>query len=127
MDGPMTEQPPKLHFNVRKFADIGTSEEFVLPVLDLIEILNGTTIFDAQRTDVSGSIAAIASEGLSSAFLELRKIQSSAGLDLPMLNHFQMYEDFYGKLWRAYKEYMQRAVKAMGFDIGFLFQKDAQF
>ena len=44
-----------------------------------------------------------------------------------MLNHFQMYEDFYGKLWRAYKEYMQRGVKAMGFDIGFLFQKDAQF
>ena len=44
-----------------------------------------------------------------------------------MLNHFQMYEDFYGKLWRAYKEYMQRAVMPMGFDFGFLFQKDAQF
>jgi len=38
-----------------------------------------------------------------------------------------MYEDFYGKLWRAYKEYMKRAVKAMGFEFGFLFQKDPQF
>jgi hypothetical protein len=127
MDGPMTEQPPKQQFHVRQFADFGASEEFVLPVLDLIDILNGTTIFDPQRNEVSGSIGAIASEGLSAAFLELRKIRSSVGQDLPMLNHFQMYEDFYGKLWRAYKEYMQRAVKAMGFDIGFLFQKDAQF
>ena len=44
-----------------------------------------------------------------------------------MLNHLQMYEDFYGKVSRAYKEYMQRAFKTMGFDIGFLFQKDARF
>src|SRR2546422_10289236 len=97
MDGPMTEQPPKQQFHVRRFADFGTSEEFVLPVLDLIDILNGTTIFDPQRTGVSASIGAIASEGLSAAFLELRKIRSSVGQNLPMLNHFQMYEDFYGK------------------------------
>jgi hypothetical protein len=127
MDGPMTGQPPKQQFQVRHFADFGASEEFVLPVLDLIEILNGTMIFDPQRNEVAGSIGAIASEGLSAAFLDLRNIRSSVGQDLPMLNHFQMYEDFYGKLWRAYKEYMQRAVKTMGFDIGFLFQKDAQF
>lgn len=123
----MTEQSPKQQFHVRKFADFGTSEEFVLPVLDLIEILKGTTIFDPQRDEVSGTIVAIGSEGLPAAFLELRKIRLSVGQDLPMLDQFQMYEDFYGKLWRAYKEYMQRAVKAMGFDIGFLFQKDAQF
>jgi hypothetical protein len=127
VDGPMTEQPPKHQFHVRHFADFGASEEFVLPVLDLIDILKGTTIFDPQRNEVSGSVGAIASEGLSAAFLELRTIRSSVGQDLPMLNHFQMFEDFYGKLWRAYKEYMQRAVKPMGFDIGFLFQKDAQF
>ena len=127
VDGPMTEQPPKQQFHVRQFADFGASEEFVLPVLDLIDILKGTTIFDPQRNEVSGSVGAIASEGLSAAFLELRKIRSLVGQDLPMLNHFQMYEDFYGKLWRAYKEYMQPAVKPMGFDIGFLFQKDAQF
>ncbi len=123
----MPEQPPNQQFQVRQFADFGTSEEFVLPVLDLIDILNGTTIFDPQRTEVSGCIGVIASEGLSAAFLELRKIRLSVGQNLPVLNHLQMYEDFYGKLWRAYKEYTQRAVKAMGFDIGFLFQKDAQF
>jgi len=123
----MAEQLRKQQFHVRQFADFGTSEEFVLPVLDLIDIVNGTTIFDPQRTEVSGSIAALASEGLSSTFLELRKIQSSIGQNLPMLDHQQMYEDFYGKVWRAYKEYMQRTAKAMGFDIGFLFQKDAQF
>lgn len=122
----MTEQPTK-QFHVKQFADFGTSEGFVLPVLDLIEILNATTIFDPQRSEVSGRITAIVSEGLAAAFLEMRKIQSSVGQDVPMLNYLQMYEDFYGKLWRAYKEYMQRAVKAMGFDIGFLFQKDAKF
>lgn len=123
----MTEQPPKQQFHVRRFADFGTSEEFVLPVLDLIDILNGTTIFEPQRAQVASSIGAIASEGLSAAFLELRTIQSSVDHNLPMLNHLQMYEDFYGKLWRAYKEYMPSAVRAMSFDIGFLFQKDAPF
>jgi hypothetical protein len=123
----MTDQPAKQQFQVRKFADVGASEEFVLTVLDLIDILNATTIFDEQRTEVTSCIGMIAAEGLPAAFLELRKIRSSVGQDLPMLNHLQMYEDFYGKIWKAYKEYTQQAAKAMGFDIGFLFQKDGLF
>jgi hypothetical protein len=123
----MTEQPVKQGFRVIKFADMGTSEEFVVTVIDLIEVLNATTIFGDQRTEVSSCIGAIAVEGLPAAVLELRKIRASSGQDLPMLNQLQMYEDFYGKVWRAYKEYMQHAAKAMGFDIGFLFQDDGKF
>jgi len=58
--------------------------------LDLVDIVNGTLIFDEQRTEVSGCIAALGTEGLSGAFLELRKIRSSVGHDLPMLNQLQM-------------------------------------
>jgi len=126
-DGAMTEPPAKQQFQVKKFSDVGASEEFVASVLELIDILNATMIFGEQRAEVSGSIGTIAAEALPAAFLELRKIRSSGGQDLPILNHLQMYEDFYGKLWKAYKEYMQRAAKAMGFDTGFLFQKDRSF
>jgi hypothetical protein len=123
----MNEQPAKQGFQVKKFADFGASEEFILPVLDLVDLLNSTMIFGDQRTEAAGCIGAIVTNGLSAAFLDLRKIRSSTGEDLPVLNNLQIYEDFYGKVWRAYKEYMQRAAKAMGFNIGFLFKEDGNF
>jgi len=123
----MTNQKPPNQWQVRKFADVGTSEEFVRQFLELHEILKGSTIFDPERERVNDALGEIHIEGLLPAFLELRKIRESVGKDLPDLDRLQLYEDLARKLWKAYKDLMQRAAKLMGFEIGFLFQKETQF
>jgi hypothetical protein len=39
----------------------------------------------------------------------------------------QLFEDFEGRLWHAYKDLMQKAAKRMEPEIGFLFGRDTQF
>jgi hypothetical protein len=46
---------------------------------------------------------------------------------LPVVDGFQLYEDFARKIWKSYKELMQHAAKEIGFGVGFLFQNDAKF
>lgn len=66
-------------------------------------------------------------DGLVPAFMELRAIRAPETAKLPLAERFQPYEDFARKLWKAYKDLTQRAAEAMGFDIGFLYQKDTKF
>jgi hypothetical protein len=123
----MTDQDPPRQFEVKKFANVGASEDFVKEMLDLVDIVNATMIFGDQRNELSGRIGSLVTEGLIPAFMKLREIRASVGQDVPVLDHLQMYEDFAGKLWKSYKEMMQRTAKVMGFDVGFLFQKDKGF
>lgn len=110
-----------------KFADVGTDQRFVRENLELVDLLGGTLILGKQREEASEAITAVLTDGLIPAFLELRAIQESQTNDLPLVNKFQQYEDFARKLWKAYKDLTQRAASAMGFDIGFLFQKETKF
>jgi hypothetical protein len=114
-------------WKVQKLADVGTGEPFVRQISELFDILGGTRIFDPQRKAVNDSIGAILIDGLIPTFLELRAIRESQGKDLPIVDRLQLHEDFARKLWKAYKDLTQRAATAMGFDIGFLFQKDTKF
>jgi len=60
------------------------------------------------------------------AFLSLRKIQQpdeGAG----MADNFKNYDDLYRYLVRALKDRAQAAAKPIGYEIGFLFQKDKPF
>jgi hypothetical protein len=114
-------------WKVQKLADVGTGEPFVRQILELFDLLNGTTIFDPERQAAKDAIGAILTDGLMPAFLELRAIRESQGKDLPVIDRLQLYEDFARKLWKAYKDLTPRAAIAMGFDIGFLFQKDTKF
>lgn len=111
----------------RKYADVGTSEEFVRQSLELLDILKASTIHDPDREKVNDALGAIQIDGLLPAFLELEKIRKSVGKELPILEKMQPYEDLARKLWKAYKELMKSTAKLMGFDIGFLFTNEAKF
>jgi hypothetical protein len=123
----MADPKPPSQFTVLKYADVGTSEEFVRQMLELFDVLNATLIVDREREAVHEALGSIQMEGLLPAFLGLKKIRQSAGEEMPVLDRLQLYEDFARKLWKSYKDLTQRTADAMGFKIGFLFQKDVQF
>lgn len=123
----MTKRKEPNQWVVKKYADVGGSEPFIGQFLEVQDIVNATLIFGEDRERVSRSITAISMDGLLPAFLGLRQIRDSVNKDLPMLDGYQLYEDFARKIWKSYKELMQNAAKEIGFDVGFLFQKDASF
>ncbi len=110
-------------WTVVKLADIGADEPFVKGIDELLPIVDAGTIYEPQRKQVKEAITSILVDGLMPAFLELREIRDSVGKDIPLMNRMQPYEDLGRKLWRSYKELMQKAIKLMGFDIGFLFAR----
>ena len=120
-------QQPRQGFQVTKFANVGAGEEFVRHTLDLVDVLGATLILGQDRQQVQGNLGLVITEGLIPAFMKLREIRASVGKDVPVLDHQQVYEDFAGKLWKAYKQYMQQAAKTMGFEIGFVFLDDKKF
>ena len=123
----MIDRNPPSNWKVEKFADVGASEPFVNQFLELFDILGATLIRKAEKERVENAIGTVLTDGLMPTFLELRSIRASVGKDLPLVDRYQLYEDFARKLWKSYKDLMQRAAKEMGFDIGFLFQKDGKF
>jgi hypothetical protein len=115
-------------WEVKLFANISGSEEFLMQlVMEMPELVDASMIHGAQRDKLKEAIIAISVEGLMPAFEHLKKIRGSAAHRVPELNRKQLYEDFTRVLWHAYKNLMQKAAKMMETEIGFLFQKDAQF
>lgn len=115
-------------WKVTRFANVGTSEEFLESFTgEILELVDASMIFDDERDAVKNAIMTILLEGLMPAFEHLRKIRLSASTPIPELNRRQMYEDFARVLWHAYKDLFPKAVQLLGFDIGFLFQEDSDF
>jgi len=114
-------------WKVAPLASVGTEEAFMREMLEVVEILNGTLIEGHQRDESKHAIMTIMMDGLVPAFMELRAIRAPETASLPLAERYQPYEDFARKLWKAYKDLTQRAAETMGFDIGFLYQKDAKF
>jgi len=110
-----------------KFANVGTGEAFVREMLELVTILDGSLIGGEQREKARSAIMAVMNDGLIPAFMELRIIRAPETASLPMAERLQPYEDFARKLWKAYKDLTQRTAEVMGFEIGFLYQKDTKF
>jgi hypothetical protein len=101
-----------------------TSEEFVtLFSEEFMELIDASSIEGTARDDVKGAVWAILTEGLLPANEQLLKIRASAGQNVRP----QIYEDFSRDLWHAYKDLMPRAALLLGFDLGFLFQKESAF
>jgi hypothetical protein len=115
-------------WKLKHFANISGSEEFVLQfMVELPGLIEASTIYDDSREKLIFAIRAIAIEGLMPAFEDLKKIRSSRCEQVPELNRRQFYEDFTIKLWRSYKDLMQRPAKMMEPEIGFIFQNDVNF
>jgi len=120
-------KPPSA-WKVEHFADVGASEEFVQQLmLEMSELLDGTTIPEPKRSEVKHAIMTISTEGLLPAFENLKRIRASLTKQMPVLNRKQVYEDFSRVLWHGYKDLMQRAALLMGAKIGFLFDTNAKF
>jgi hypothetical protein len=114
-------------WKVEHVANVGGDEGFVKQMLELGTILEAGTIFNPRREEVKHSIISILMDGLTPAFLELEQIRASMGKQLPLMNREQLYEDFARKVWKAYKELMQKAAEQIGFKIGFIFRPDREF
>src|SRR5581483_4167724 len=109
-------------------AGFGTSEEFVETFTgEILELADASLIFGAEREAVKNAIMILLTEGLIPSFEHLLKIRLSIANPVPEMNRRQLYEDFARVLWHAYKDLFPKAVLLLGFDIGFLFQKEADF
>jgi hypothetical protein len=117
------------NWKITHFANISGSEEFVAQLfIEMPELVDMAMIYGEERDKVKEAILIVSVERLMPAFEHLKKIRASVGQRMPELNRRQLFEDFEGKLWHAYKDLMQKAAKRMEPEIGFLFQKqDAQF
>lgn len=120
-----------LNLKLEFFSDIGTGNPFVARIgLGLIDILNSTNF--KERKKINDAIFEILFEGLMPAFISLRELrkfetQGAKGGRVPIMTINKSYYNLYNHLWVAYKYRMQRVVKLLGFDVGFLFQKENQF
>jgi len=115
-------------WKVIRFANVGTSEEFIETFTgEFLELVDASLIFGAKRDAVKNAIMTVVTEGLMPAFEHLRNIRLSVTNPIPELNRRQLYEDFARVLWHAYRHLFPEAVLLLGFDIGFLYKKDAEF
>jgi hypothetical protein len=108
-----------------RFASIGGGEPFVHQIMqELPQLLEAGSITEAQRRErAKEAILLIGIEGLMPTLNCLKQIRSLQGSNLPEMDRRQLYDNFGGKLWRAYKELMPAAAREIGFQIGFLFEK----
>lgn len=123
----MSSGRPPNTWTIRHFADIGTNEPFVTRItLGLLEVLDGTLY--KNKEEIKEAIAGLSMECLMPAFTSLRELRKIAGnSEIPTLTKIKNFDDMCRYLWTAYKDRMKGAAKLMGYDLGFLFQKDSAF
>jgi hypothetical protein len=96
-------------------------------MMGLPRIVNAVPAF-ASRREAFQTALGETYEALAMAFNDLRQIQRlEADENAPALDRAKAYENLYGHLWQAYKDRVQKLIRALGYDIGFLVQKDAVF
>jgi hypothetical protein len=93
-------------------------------VHDLVDITN---IHGEDRQDLTDAIMVTALEGLLPAFDELRLIRLYKDKPLPILNRKKHYENFARVLWHGYKDLWPKVAGLLGYNIGFVFQREANF
>jgi hypothetical protein len=119
--------PEPNEWKFKLFSDVGTSEPFVTRItIGLPEILDAT--FYENRDEISESILGLCMDCLLPAFLSLRELRKIVGNDeIPIVMKTKYCDDMYKSLWTAYKDRMKSTARLMGYDLGFLFQKDLAF
>jgi len=120
---------PPSQFHVLPYANVGAGEPFVARVMiGLLEILGAAPYREVEKGKIRDSITGLGTECLIPAFISLRELRQTANRpDVPVLNKTKNFDDVYKYLWTAYKDRTQTTARLMGYDIGFLFQKDSKF
>src|SRR6202035_5455441 len=95
--------------------------------MEIPRLLDASMILAPQRAQAKIAISTLALEGFMPAFEHLRKIRTLAVVQIPEMNRRQLYEDFMRTLWHAYKDLLQIVTREMGFNIGFLFERQSRF
>jgi hypothetical protein len=113
-------------FVVQKYASVGSKEPFTAAFLGLRDLVDATDLESAKQTEIKDIVMEIYMDCMLPAFLSLRKIHQPDA-DAGMADNFKNYDDLYRYLVRALKDRTQAAAKAIGYDIGFLFQQDKAF
>ena len=125
--GPQVLVMPHQKFTVQKYASgAGTKEPFTAAFLGLTDLLNAAQFDAAKHAEIKAIIVEIYTDCLLPGFLALRKIHKPDA-DAGLADTYKNYDDLYRYLVRALKDRTQAAAKAIGYDIGFLFQQDAAF
>jgi hypothetical protein len=115
-------------WEVHHFANVGTGEPFVQGMLDLDPVVGACRFSESECKEVKETINSVLIDGLMPAFLELRQIRESvSNTTMPVLDRLQLYEDLGRKLWKAYKDLTEKAARAIGFKIGFLYDDEKKF
>jgi hypothetical protein len=108
------------------YADVDGTEPFIYRIgIGVLKLLDASLIEEPKRAEVKHAIVQLLMEGFIPAFDQLSKIK--ALVRPPEMNRRQAYEHFMGTLWQGYKNFLPKATREMGFDIGFLFQEAAKF
>lgn len=112
---------------VEHYANFGTGEPWVSRLMiGVRELVFAVPAFGRTRDDFMEEFAQ-GFESLGMAFEEVRDLQRRSAAGAPALDLNRSYANLYGLLWQAYKDRFQKAMKALGVDIGFLFQNNAKF
>ena len=104
-------------------------EPFVFDFLSLLrEVYPAVEWKDlAERDQAASMISGIVTTSLPAAFAHLQIIRGQQGVALSEAERRQPFEDFARNLWTAYKNKTQRALQALGLDLGFMWQTEARF
>jgi hypothetical protein len=113
--------------HIEEYARFGTGEPWVARLMfGLPELVYAVPAFGSTRDDFRAKLGEVF-ESLGMAFEALRDLRARTTSGVAALDVERAYESFYGHVWRAYKDRFQTAMRVLGLDIGFLFQKDAKF
>jgi hypothetical protein len=114
-------------FKVEPYANFGSGEPWVARVLlQWQSVVNAVPAFGATRDRFHLAEGEVF-ETLGMAFQVLRKLREQVAGNAPGLELAESYASLYGYLWSAYKDRFQKAIRILGPDLGFFWDKDSKF
>jgi hypothetical protein len=95
---------------------------------EIHDLVNFSTIVNEDRQELHDAIMVMVTEGFLPAYEDLRAIRAyKDDQRIPVLNRQKHYDDFARALWHGYKDLLLKVVGLLGYNIGFLFQRDGNF
>ena len=95
---------------------------------EIHDLVNRSTILNEDRQELRDGVMVMVTEGFLPAYEDLRAIRAyKDDPRIPVLNRKKHYDDFARALWHGYKDLTPKVVSLLGYDVGFLFQRDGIF
>jgi hypothetical protein len=113
---------------VRLYANHGTGEPWVARLgIGLPELIDGCKIDKATNEGAKSQLFLVV-EAVGMAFEALRELETLASdPGAPELAVGKAYANLYGHLWQARKDRWQKLAAVLGYEVGFIFKKNANF